>query len=150
MLRRAFGVAAITWAVALPLATWFASGTHLPWPFSALALVVYRVASALCHQAPARSFQLWATQMPVCARCTGIYVGGAVAALAAVATGNRGRLPAAGRTELIVAALPSLATLVFEWATGQMPAGWVRALAGAPLGAVVAWVIVRGDAREVN
>jgi uncharacterized membrane protein len=145
MLRRAFGIAAITWAVTLPLATWIASGTHRPWPFSAFALVVYRAASELCHQAPARSFQLWAMQMPVCARCTGIYLGGAVAALAAVA-GERRVLPAAGRTALIVAAVPSLATLVFEWTTGQMPAGWVRALAGVPLGAVVAWVIVRGEA----
>jgi uncharacterized membrane protein len=150
ILRRAFGAAAIAWAVALPLATWITSGTtngpHASWPLAALALAIYKVGGFICHQLPERSFQLWAAQMPVCARCTGIYAGGALATLASALTGRRSRCLAAGRTALIVAAIPTLATYLLEWMTGETPGGWIRALAGAPLGAVVAWVIVRGEA----
>src|SRR5713101_8023348 len=137
MLRRAFGVMAIAWAVLLPLAAWIASRHGLPWPVSVFAFVVYRCGSLLCHQVPERSFHLWATQMPVCARCTGIYSGGALAALATAVVGRRGRLPVPARTALIVAAMPSLATLLVEWTGGEMPAGWLRALAGAPLGVII-------------
>ena len=36
---------------------------------------------------------------------------------------------------LAVAAVPTAATLVYEWTTGDMPSNMIRALAGAPLGA---------------
>ena len=86
--------------------------------------------------------------MPVCARCTGIYVGAAVSALALpfVArrkpTRSKGALPFA-RSVLIVAAVPTVATLLYEWTTGLMPANWIRAAAGVPIGVVVAWIVLR-------
>ena len=43
---------------------------------------------------------------------------------------------------LILAALPTAMTLVYEWTTGDMPSNAVRALAGAPLGAAIAFVVV--------
>ena len=76
--------------------------------------------------------------MPVCARCTGIYVGAAITALVL----TRVRSPRVNpRTLLLVSFLPTAVTLVFEWTTGVTPANWIRALAGAPLGAAVAWAI---------
>ena len=42
---------------------------------------------------------------------------------------------------LLVAFVPTAVTLAFEWSTGVMPANWIRALAGLPLGAAVAWAI---------
>jgi hypothetical protein len=42
---------------------------------------------------------------------------------------------------LLTALVPTAATLVFEWTTGVMPANWIRALAGLPLGVAVAWAI---------
>jgi hypothetical protein len=45
------------------------------------------------------------------------------------------------RRVLFLSALPTAATLVYEWSTGQMPSHWLRALSGAPLGAVVAWIV---------
>jgi hypothetical protein len=42
---------------------------------------------------------------------------------------------------LILALLPTAATLVFEWTTGVTPANWIRALAGFPLGIAVAWAV---------
>jgi hypothetical protein len=84
ILRRAFIVGAVLWAAMLPAAAFAASR---PAPASAwygFAFVVYGAGSVLCHQLPARSFHLWATQLPVCARCTGIYAGGAIAAVVSV------------------------------------------------------------------
>jgi hypothetical protein len=43
---------------------------------------------------------------------------------------------------LAAAALPTAATLIYEWTTGDMPSNVIRALAGAPLGAAVALVVV--------
>jgi hypothetical protein len=56
------------------------------------------------------------------------------------------------RAVLAIAALPTVATLVFEWTTGQTPSNSVRALAGLPLGAAVSWIVVASAARgrEVN
>ena len=45
------------------------------------------------------------------------------------------------RRLLFLAALPTIATLLFEWTTGQMPSNMVRAAAGLPLGAAVAWIV---------
>jgi uncharacterized membrane protein len=78
------------------------------------------------------------TSFPVCARCTGIYLGAAVSAIALLRVRVRESNP---RAVLIAAVLPTAATLVFEWTTGVTPPHWVRALAGVPLGAAVAWGI---------
>jgi uncharacterized membrane protein len=141
-LRRAFVAAAISWAVLLPIATWTAGRAHdssLPYAF---AFTMYGLASVVCHQKPERSLYLWATQMPVCARCTGIYAGGAVAALAApLAAQARTRQPLL-RALLVASVMPTAVTLVYEWTTGVMPAGWIRALAGFPMGAAVAWTVL--------
>ena len=47
------------------------------------------------------------------------------------------------------ACVPTALTLVFEWTTGAMPANWIRALAGFPIGAAAAWLIARAN-RTVN
>jgi len=141
--RRAFIAAAVSWAVALVLAPSIAARPDAS-PLYALAFGIYAAGSIVCHQWPDRSFHLWGVQMPVCARCTGIYIGGAVAAIVAYAT--RVRLKADttyghARVALLVAALPTAATLLYEWTTGQTPANAIRALAGFPLGAAVVWAI---------
>ena len=38
---------------------------------------IFAVGSVICHQLPDRSFFLDGRQLPVCARCTGLYVSGA-------------------------------------------------------------------------
>src|SRR5262249_46137120 len=45
-----------------------------------LATAIYRTFSFVCHQIPERSFKLAGYQLAVCSRCTGIYMGFAVAA----------------------------------------------------------------------
>jgi uncharacterized membrane protein len=138
--RRAFAAASCVWAAALPASAWIASGTHAA-ALSAASLLAYAIGAVVCHQRPERSFHLWAVQLPVCARCTGIYAASAAAALAAPLM-PRAR-PAAARAVILLSLLPSAATLVFEWSTGSAPSNAVRALAGAPIGAAVAWTIVR-------
>ena len=43
-----------------------------------LTLAVYQAGSLVCHQRPERSFHLAGVQLPVCARCFGLYLSGAV------------------------------------------------------------------------
>jgi uncharacterized membrane protein len=142
--------ASVAWAIALPLAPLAASRPHQSAALFSFAYGAYAIGSVICHQIAARSFHLWRLPLPVCARCTGIYLGAAITAL-----GGVGRPPLAPPCEtartalfrrvLLWAVLPTAATLAFEWTTGVTPPNAVRALAGAPIGAAVAWII-----REVN
>ena len=152
-LHRAFIGASIAWAAALPLATLGASRPHHGSPVYLFTLAVYGIGSAVCHQLPARSFHLWAAQMPVCARCTGIYAGAAVAAIVMSTSFDRRLRHDNPRMVVALAALPTAATLVYEWSTGVTPSNWIRAVAGACLGAAVAIVVLVHPperVREVN
>ena len=152
-LFRALAVASIAWAAALPLATFSASLPHRGSPLYLLTLAVYGIGSVVCHQLPARSFHLWAAQMPVCARCTGIYIGAAIAAIVAWTSFDRFLRHDNPRVVFALAALPTAATLLYEWTTGVMPSNWIRAAAGLCLGAAVAIVVLHHPperVREVN
>ena len=165
-LRAAFIAAALSWAALLVAAPFLASRAHASALASALIVAVYGIGSLICHQLPERSYHLWAAQMPVCARCTGIYLGavlGAVGARSLQALGVRafqasesgGRSaenlpPGRPRVLLLLAVTPSLATLAYEWTTGQMPSNAVRAGAGIPIGLVVAWLVVAAADNQVN
>jgi hypothetical protein len=175
---------AIMWALALPAAALAASrgGRHTS-SERTFAAAVYTLGGIICHQRPERTFHLGSIPLPVCARCTGIYAGAAIAgAIAFVLTrsarshdpgtslnlkvrseklenaGKRAQflltsyfsLPsselldsARARRLLALAALPALATLLFEWLSGQAPSNEVRGLSGMMLGAAAAWVVMR-------
>ena len=75
--------AAIVWAGLLVLAPLAATASAAGSVWYALAFAVYGLGRVICHQLPQRSFYLWTAQLPVCARCTGIYAGGALAAVVA-------------------------------------------------------------------
>ena len=83
--RRAFVGASVAWFGALPLATLASSQPSQSTVVYLFGFAVYLVGGLLCHQRPERSFFLWGSQMPVCARCTGIYVGAAIFVLTHVA-----------------------------------------------------------------
>jgi uncharacterized membrane protein len=147
----------VAWAIALPLAPLAVSRPHGGPVMLGFIYGVYTIGRIICHQIPARSFHLWATPMPVCARCTGIYLGAAVAAALllvrdvrlkpdATTSSNRTNAgPRKARVLFVAAAIPTAATLVYQWTTGDTPANWIRAVAGAPIGVAVAWIV-----REVN
>jgi uncharacterized membrane protein len=145
-LRRAFLISSVTWAACLPLAAFAASRPDAPSAVYAFAVAAYSAGHLICHQLSARSFHLWGASLPVCARCTGIYLGAAAASVAiGLAPGHLSSdtrsLKEHARLVLVIALLPTAATLVFEWTTGVTPANWIRALAGLPPGVAVAWAV---------
>ena len=158
-LRAALVAATVTWAGLLVVTPLLASRPHASPIASALILAVYGIGSLVCHQLPERSYHMWTAQMPVCARCAGIYFGAVVGAIAGwfrtATVGSRARLLAAHgllgpRTILALAVTPTLVTLVYEWTTGDMPAHAIRAAAGVPIGGVVAWLVVAAADNQVN
>jgi uncharacterized membrane protein len=151
--RRVLLAAAVLWAGVIPLAAFAATRPQASPSVSVFALVAYAVGHVICHQLPLRSFHLWGAALPVCARCTGIYVGAAAAALWLMVVPARGRhdgaMPStsASRIVLVAVLLPTAATLLYEWTTGTMPSHMIRALAGAPIGIGVIWLIASADLR---
>jgi uncharacterized membrane protein len=144
VLRLAIVAASVAWAIVLPLAPLVAGRPHAPAASAAFALAVYAVGSVICHQLPERSYHLFGAQMPVCARCTGIYLGAAVSAvLAARGSSSTGLAQRTLRLVLFAVAVPTALTLVFEWTTGVTPSNTVRFAAGVPIGAAIAWAVVR-------
>jgi hypothetical protein len=137
---------AVTW-VAIVVATPLA----LAHGFTLLPAVVYEAAGLICHQRPERSFHLAGIQLPVCARCVGLYASGAAGAVAACMAGLKGssRLPTPRATvALALAALPTVVTVGLEWADALHPGGLARALTALPLGALAGWLFVRALAAE--
>jgi len=150
-LRGAFVASTVVWTLMLAVAPWLASRPHASASGAAVVVAVYALGSIVCHQLPERSFQLWTAQMPVCARCAGIYLGAAVIAVVAAGAARPRELRAASvRAALALAAAPTFVTLAWEWATGIVPSNWIRSAAGIPLGAVVAWLVVTASRNRVN
>lgn len=141
--------AAIVWAAMLPAAAY---AVTLPGDRTAaqlFGLAIYLFGSAICHQRPERSFYLFAQQLPVCARCTGLYAGAALSAvlyLVFLRTPASDPPPAvptgAARLMLALAAVPMVTSLVYEWTTGDVPSNMLRAGTGIALGGAVAYVIL--------
>ena len=135
---------------------------------SAVAAGVYLSGRLVCHQRPERSFHLLGAQLPVCGRCTGLYVAAAAgmllalamrprkkkqpgppsrAALAAgiregVEVARRARPGVAWSTWLLVASVPSVLTLALEWSGAWPVSNMIRAAAAAPLGLALGALLV--------
>lgn len=138
-------------AITLSAIGWLALLVAAPILSVPVAGVLYAIGSLICHQIPERSFYVHGFQLPVCGRCLGLYAGGAVGSLAAVATLSRRVLGSDPRTSrhwglTPVAALPTIATLAIEWGAEWPVSNVVRAAAGLPLGFAVAFVVVRAVA----
>jgi uncharacterized membrane protein len=129
--------AAILWAAAIFLAP-VAHIHHLGGP---LPETIRMAGGLICHQRVERSFKLAGEPMPVCARCTGIYLSGALGALAAWLTVPV--MPGRTRALILATAVPTIATVAVEWAGVVQPGNIVRALAAVPVGAACGWIFVR-------
>ena len=194
-LRAAFIAASIIWMILLIVAPFVASRAHASTLGTLFVVSVYGVGSVVCHQLAERSYHLWTAQMPVCARCAGIYFGAAVSAICAaiyrttevvrhdglsvsrhdglsvsrhdglsvsrhdglsvsrhdgLSVAQGFSLATRARLALALAVTPTALTLIYEWTTGQMPAHAIRALAGVPIGAVAAWLVVTVADNQVN
>jgi len=155
-IQRAFAVASISWAGALPIATLVASRPAAASGAYLFGFAVYVIGGFVCHQRSERSFYLWTHQMPVCARCTGIYTGAALTVLAlplarrllsvapmfgSVARRLQTSVARTPKAFALLACAPTIATLVFEWTTGVMPSNAVRAATGLWLGGGIALLV---------
>jgi uncharacterized membrane protein len=137
--RRGLVTAELLWTAALFGVAYAAGHARTSSLVAGLSAGGYAIGSVICHQRPERSFHLWGAQLPVCARCTGVYVGAALAAIA----------PALRRVErpallLFAGAAPAGMTLVYEWTTGITPSNIARAATGVLVGWAV-MAILRGE-----
>jgi len=146
--------AALTTAAALWVATLIAAPyaltTDNPRVVSAAAFV-YRGAGFICHQRATRSFHLAGVQLPVCARCAGLYMSGAVAAMAAWIVSRRPAVPANTRRIVLLAAIPTAVSVIVERIGILDPHNSGRFLCALPLGASAGWLFVqalRAEARS--
>lgn len=123
-----------------------------------VAAAAYAVGAIVCHQRPERSFHTASVRWPVCARCTGLYAGGAAGLLLWGVLRRRPRgsgttrpVRAPGlRAWTIAVAAPTAITVV----TGALgvfdPSNAWRAALAVPLGAWVGGVlaaVLLGDLR---
>ncbi len=119
--------------------------------------MVYMAGRAVCHQRPGRSFHAWGVQLPVCARCFGLYAGAVLGSGLQVVTFSRPR--GSGLQVGIFSRLTPLAVFLIAGAPTLVSVGlevmgiWrqtplVRCLAALPLGFAVA-CFVAAHAAEV-
>jgi uncharacterized membrane protein len=120
--------------VAALAAGWLALLLLAPWLPVPVAGVVYLLGGRICHQIAERSWHLYGLQLPVCARCLGIYIGTAALLLAP-------RTPTSVRRVALVALALNGATIAIEWADLWHVSNAVRAGAGAALGVALALAI---------
>jgi uncharacterized membrane protein len=137
-------VASFVWPVVLGAATWeLVEGRTPTWTG-----VVYAAASRVCHQRPERSFHTAGIKWPVCGRCSGLYLSAPFGAVAAGLALRRRRVVPHQIAWLALAAVPTAATLVVEWLGLAPVSNLARALSALPLGAMIAFVLVRTAAGE--
>jgi len=146
---------AALWMTALVAAPAAASTGRGGLGFSA---VVYAAGSMICHQRPERSFHLHGAQLPVCARCAGLYAGGLIGAIAWVAATGVRRLPSQPlrrvspvtvRRAMMLLALPTIVSVAAS-ALGWWDSNNVRALLAVPLGCgigALVCAVAAGDLR---
>ena len=138
VLSSALALATSFWAVALGAAPLLAAKTAFG------AAVLYAAGSLLCHQIPDRSFHVAGAQLPVCARCFGLYVGVALGAIAwwAMGSARTRTLPRASTlVVLLLAGAPTALTVLTALLGVFDPPNLWRASLALPLGAAAGVVV---------
>jgi len=105
--------------------------------------LVRMVYAPVCHQSPARCLTLGAAPLAVCARCTGLYLGGVIGlVLGAILVAGRGLWPRP--RWLAVAVAPTVVDALLPWfGLPQLP-NVPRLLLAVPAGAVAASFLALG------
>jgi len=114
---------------------------------------IFAIGSVICHQLPDRSFFVDGRQLPVCARCTGLYLGAGVgfAAWLAVRIGRGWRPlsmhPRRALTLVVIAAAPTIVSftsgLIGFWDGSNVTRAALALPLGLTAGAVVAAVCTK-------
>ena len=108
------------------------------------ASVLYLSFSNICHQNPDRSFFLWGHSLPVCARCSGIYLGLFLGSLIE----NRfiHRSLQSRRVWILAACLPMLCDVVLSYSGLWLGTDLGRFFTGLWFGSLISTLLVRGVA----
>ena len=153
--------------VVLIVGLWVAGLVAAPLPGSSddglrplLAAGMYAAGAMVCHQRPDRSFHLAGAQLPVCARCLGLYVGGLLGAIAWVIAAGPGTTrsdrvqrvlqPTVLRWVVAWAALPTVVTVITASLGWWDPANAPRALLAVPLGIAIGGVVCAVASRDLR
>ncbi len=139
---------ALVWVLALVAAS-PAIGSGVP-SLSRAGAVVYGAGAIVCHQRPERSFTSAGRPLPVCARCTGLYVSALVSGAVALLFASRPIAPVKARWLLAAAAAPTAITWAGELVGVMHPSNAARAIAAIPLGAAAAWIVVAAVRRATH
>jgi uncharacterized membrane protein len=136
-------VASLSWAAALLAAP---HATTTDGPVRVAAAFTYLGAGYICHQRPERSFHLDGHPLPVCARCTGLYLAAPFGLVGALFMRRRrtadDRTYRRWRAVIVAAAIPTIVSVGLEWIAGPgLSSNISRALAALPLGAALAAVV---------
>ena len=138
---------ALLWAIVLISAPNITADYASTSPLFTVGAAAYVVGTIVCHQQADRSFRLFETTLPVCARCTGLYVGAGIVALMMLMSGafrnQRGCRRKDARTLLVVSALPTVLSILGETFGVVDPGNLIRAFIGLPLGGTA--LFVTGD-----
>ena len=149
-LETAFVAATLAWPVALVAASYAVTHRSPQDVVFRAGAAVYVLGSLVCHQRADRSFHVWQSQLPVCARCAGIYCGAAFGVVLALILrrwkvrrhprSTSAPRPGSWRTVILLGSLPTVASVMLEWVgLPDQSTGW-RAATGFPLGLIVAWL----------
>jgi uncharacterized membrane protein len=130
--------AALTWVAIVVVTPAAAARGRLPW----LSFAAYEIGARICHQRPERSFHIAGIQMPVCARCFGLYAASAAGLASAWFLKRRRTSSNTMRLALLLAAAPIALTVALEWMGIIQTSNVVRMLTGLPPGAVAGFVVV--------
>jgi uncharacterized membrane protein len=120
-----------------------------------VSLFAYSAGAVVCHQIPERSFFLAGRQLPVCARCTGLYLAAALGLAAWVlfrsARGARWPIsPPSAVVALVVAGLPTLLSFLAGVAGWWNGSNVERALLALPLGAAAGVLVAAVATKDLR
>jgi uncharacterized membrane protein len=118
--------------------------------------IIFAIGGVICHQRPERSFFIDGHQLPVCARCTGLYVSALIGLAGWVAVKlARGwqPIPVLPRTALRMLAIAAVPTAI-SVASGMLGAAvgtnLSRALLAIPLGASAGAIVAAVATKDLR
>jgi uncharacterized membrane protein len=118
--------------------------------------IIFAIGGVICHQQPERSFFIGAHQLPVCARCTGLYVGAAAGfvfwIVLKIARGWRPRVVPhrSALAALAIAAVPTVVSVGSGMLGLWDGTNLTRALLAIPLGASAGAVVAAVAAKDLR
>jgi uncharacterized membrane protein len=118
--------------------------------------IIFTIGGVVCHQRPERSFFIEGHQLPVCARCTGLYLTGAIGLVGwfTMKLARRWRPiaidPRLAVRLLLIAAIPTAVSLIsgaIGWWDGS---NLTRALLAIPLGVTAGAIVAAVSTKDLR